>query len=58
MTREMHRVIDDIPQGLKRHAGGPIRRHRREHIAATKDVNYTGEPVGGPMGVDNADRPA
>src|SRR5262245_34304314 len=55
---ELHRVIDDIPQGFERHAGGPMRRYRREHIAAMKDVTHLGEPVGGPMRMDNADRPA
>ena len=40
---ELHRVIDDIPQGLERHTGGPMRRHRREHIAAMKDVTHLGE---------------
>src|SRR5262245_61584343 len=55
---KLHWVIDDIPQGLEWHAGGPMRRHWRKHIAAMKDVTHLGEPVGGPMGVDNADRPA
>src|SRR4029450_4902450 len=54
---ELHRVIDDIPQGLERHASGPMRRYRCEHIAATQDVAHLEQPVGGPMGVDNVDRP-
>src|ERR671931_2768133 len=54
---EMHRVIDDIPQVLERHTGGPMCRHQREYIAAMKDVTHLGEPVSCAMGVDNADWP-
>src|SRR5262245_28794831 len=55
---ELHRVIDAIPQGLEWHTGGPMRRHRCEHIATMKDVAHLGKPVGCPMGVDNANRPS
>src|SRR5262249_54951887 len=54
---ELHRIIDDIPQGIEWHAGRPVCRYRREHVAAMKNVTHLGEPVRGLMGVDNADGP-